>query len=143
MHSNSEAIVRTKSSNSEAIVREKHANSEKKAQTKTGFHEDLSTVRFCTVLIMSAIDEARRYDGQPDTPTAITQDQLHARYFLVARENRAMIFKLVEAMGVDPDWFFSRVLKPLIVKRWPPVPRKHRKASRLHGAGLHLLFEEK
>lgn len=111
-----------------------------KAPTQKGFHEDTATKKFCSVLILSAIDDARRKGEQEREE--MTQDQIDARYFLVARENRSMIRTLVECMGLDPDWFFERIVRRLVSEGWPALSEAFRHSSRLHGSGLYIFFDE-
>ncbi len=97
-----------------------------------GFVHDDATRRFCTVLILSALDEAR------STKKPLHKDQIHARYFLLARVNRTMVQRLIEAMGVDPLWFFGRVLVRLVRLGWPaPHTPPH---SRRHPRGMYAFF---
>ncbi len=110
----------------------------KKQKDKKGFHEDSGTKKFCSVLILSAIDEARQKAEQQE----LSEEQINARYFLVARENRSMIKSLVECMGIDPDWFFSRVLRRLVASEWPALAGEWKHSSRLHGSGLYVFFDE-
>jgi hypothetical protein len=106
---------------------------------KTGFRHDKAAQKFCAMMVLSAIDEARCAKGQDITrPTEV---QLNARHFLIAKDNRAMIRAMLEALAIDPEWFFARVLYRLIKQKWPAV-RRDKKSSGVHGKGDYQLFDE-
>mgnify|MGYP000861603210 FL=1 len=102
--------------------------------------DDESVKRFCAVLILSALDEARALPQQDHA--VLTPEQAQARHFLLARSNRRMMRRLLGAMGIDCHWFFHRVVKRLVQSGWPAIAPDDRHTSRMHGTGLYDFFSK-
>ena len=102
-----------------------------------GFAEDDGIRRFYVTLLLSAIDEARQYPQQGHQP--LNEHQINARLFLLDPSNRIMVYKIVEATGLNPEWFFERVLARLIKEGWPPATHSPFR-SRLNGKDSQQLF---
>lgn len=102
-----------------------------------GFAEDDGVRRFYVTLLLSAIDEARQYPQQGHQP--LNEHQINARLFLLDPDNRVMVHKIIEATGLNPDWFFERVLTRLIKEGWPAATQSPYR-SRLNGKYSEQVF---